>query len=135
MLCIGTLMAIAIVDAKSGVIPDVLSYSFLLLAFIQSMTSGTPSLFPATIGGGFFAAQWVGSRGRWIGSGDIIVGAGIGFLLNDVTLIVFALAVAYVVGAVIASVLLLSHRVTFKSRLAFAPFLAAGTIVAWTWGK
>ena len=145
-LCLWLLLLIAIVDCRTGMIPDALNIPFVLLAFLYSVLWWHVGIwfFPvfvtlvfqgALIGGGFFAVQWLVSRGRWVGSGDVILGTGIGFLLTDPLLVILALGVSYILGAVVASVLLLMGKVTRKSHLPFGPYLVAGTFVTLFWGE
>jgi prepilin signal peptidase PulO-like enzyme (type II secretory pathway) len=89
----------------------------------------------AVIGGGFFAIQWIISRGKFVGSGDIILAAGIGAFLGDEYLLLLAMSFAYVLGAIIAGGLLLSGLKKRESHIALAPFLIVGTLVVFLWGE
>lgn len=129
------LLLIAVADAETHLIPDALAVPFILAAVLWSFLAGTFSTIPALIGGGFFALQWVLSRGRWVGSGDIGLGLGLGFLAGSVTNIFLALGVAYVVGAIVASGLLLLGRKKRSDAVAFAPFLAAGGFIVVFFGE
>ena len=93
----------------------------------------TGAAFGALIAGGFFAAQYVVSRGTWIGGGDIRLGVLMGLLLGwERTL--FALFVAYVGGAFISVLILAAKKGDRKTQLPFGAFLAPATIVALLWG-
>jgi prepilin signal peptidase PulO-like enzyme (type II secretory pathway) len=129
------LLLIAIIDAQVQGIPDVLNFALLIVAGVYAFVAGTFELLPPLITGGFFFLQWAVSRGRWTGSGDIILGAGIGLLLPTVGHALLMLACSYILGASVATVLLLSGRSKRTDHLAFAPFLAMGTLTVLLWGN
>jgi prepilin signal peptidase PulO-like enzyme (type II secretory pathway) len=79
--------------------------------------------------GGVFMAQHLLSRGRWVGGGDVgmgvFLGAALGFQYG-----IWAIGLAYVIGAIFAIFLLATKKATTKSQIPFGPFLAiAGWIV------
>lgn len=130
------LVAIALYDGQWSLIPDeytlalaLSAAAFVLLAH-QSLIA---SLIGLAAGAAFFGAQFLFSRGRWVGSGDIMLGAALGLLLGWPRLLV-ALFVAYMIGGIIASVLLLTHRRRSGQTLPFGPYLALGAFVGWLWG-
>ncbi len=144
-LSLWLLLLIAVSDGRTGLIPDALSIPFILCAFLRAIvwvSAGVwswPALlmlvFPgALIAGGFFAFQWIISRGRWVGSGDILLATGIGFLLTDPAQVILALGLAYVLGAAVAVVLLARGIKERGGRLAFGPFLALGAFIVFVWG-
>ena len=129
-LCLWLLLLIAIVDAYTQTISDLLNIPFVLLAIGYSSALGQLSIAGIALGAGFFGVQWVASRGKWLGSGDIILGAGMGALLGSWQHVVACLFLIYVGGAVIASVMLLSGYVKRGQYVAFAPFIVLGTMVS-----
>ncbi|HLD20073.1 MAG TPA: prepilin peptidase [Patescibacteria group bacterium] len=86
------------------------------------------------IGAGFFAVQFVVSRGRWIGGGDIRLG-----LLMGITLglphVITALVIAYIGGSIISVALLTLKKVQWKSEIPFGTFLACATLVTVLFGE
>lgn len=70
----------------------------------------------------------------WIGSGDILLGAAIGLLLGlHGTLL--TLFLAYVIGAVIVSILIVAGRVGESRTIAFGPFLSLAALTALLFGE
>jgi len=122
-------LSVTIMDAQTGYISDYLSFPFLIFSIVYALFFPPLPLIAPFLGGAFFALQWGMSRGRWVGSGDIIIGAGMGFLLRDWRLLVVALFVAYIIGAVTAFALILLKKKTVKDRLPFVPFLFIATMV------
>lgn len=84
---------------------------------------------------GFFGAQWLVSRGKWIGVGDIWLGAMIGAVLGRWPLSVIALYMSYVVGAVVVGALFVGGVVKKGMRVPFAPALATGLLIALWFGN
>ena len=124
------LLLIAIFDAESQRIPDLFNGLFFVFASAFVLLTGTFDPSGLLLGVGFFGSFWLLSHGRSMGSGYIILGAGIGMLLGGWRTMLASLFFAYVIGACVAITLLLLKKKTRKDRLAFAPFLAIGTLLA-----
>lgn len=131
-LAIAVLGALFLIDLKYGVVPDAVTLpaiaAFIPLSTFVSHIPWQAVALGGAIGAGFFFLQWAVSRGRWVGSGDIRLGALSGVLLGWKGLLA-ALLVAYVSGAVVSLFLLATKRVTMKSKVPFGPFLAGATIL------
>ena len=81
----------------------------------------------------FFFFQWFVSRKRWIGAGDIWLGAVLGAVLGW-PIAGVALYFAYLFGGGLALFLLLTKKIKAGARVPFAPALIAGTMAAMWWG-
>jgi len=122
---------ISLIDMQMQRIPDALNIPFFLIAALYHILFVVPiDIIAPLIGVLFFGAQWLVSGGRWIGSGDIILIAGIGLLAGSWPLMLITLLCAYGMGALVAAGLLLQGKKKRNDTLAFAPFLAAGLLVA-----
>lgn len=131
------LVAITVYDWRWSLLPD--SFSIVLGVFgaVFALTHGLGWLdvvLGGVVGAGFFGAQFALSRGRWVGSGDILLGGALGLLLGW-RMFGLALLLSYFIGAIIASILLLLRRDKMTSTIPFGPFLAIGGFVAWLWGQ
>ena len=124
------LLIISVIDARTQGIPDIFSILFIATAFLYSGFSGWLDPIAILIGFGFFGSQWIISRGKWIGSGDVFLSIGLCALLGQINLVIFMLFSSYIFGAIVASALLLSGRITRQSYIAFGPFLALGTLLS-----
>jgi len=129
------LLIISVIDAKTQGIPDVLNVPFVILTILYAIITGPFPVIPPLIAAGFFFAQWKLSGGKWVGSGDIILAAGLGFLLGGISDVVLMLGISYIAGAIVAVLLLVMKKKRKKNHLAFGPFLAAGTLVVLLWGE
>src|SRR3989338_4022153 len=90
-------------------------------------------LLAAIIGGGFFWLQYVISQGRWIGGGDIRLGALMGLMLGWQMLLV-ALFIAYLCGAAVGLVLISAGKKKMSSAIPFGTFLSLAAFVAFLFG-
>lgn len=140
-VALAALAVLAVIDARTEVVPDVVSIPAIgITATLQLVAAGAWALLRVpmllvtmVLGGGWFVLQRLLSRGRWVGDGDIRVGALMGALL-PLPLLGIAFASAYIVGGAWAAVLLLTRRAARGAHIPLVPFLAIGTTVAVFWG-
>lgn len=126
------LATLFVYDLRYMEIPDWVVIPFALWLGIYNSVFAPYSLssvlLAVAVGMGFFGIQYAVSRGRWIGSADILVGGIMGLLLGW-PLVVVALLLAYVLGGAVAVVLLLLKKRTRKDRLPLASFLCAASFI------
>lgn len=125
------LLFIFLYDLLYQLILDSVTLPLMPMVFVLSLVRGMEwksVLLGALVGGGFFAAQYMVSRGKWIGGGDIRLGVLMGLMLG-LGVTVVALFLAYIVGACVAVYLLLAKRADLQSKVAFGTFLTAATVV------
>ncbi|MSU76352.1 prepilin peptidase [Patescibacteria group bacterium] len=117
----------------------VLLYQFVLFSDNSSMQLTLWSADPESylLGGGiiglFFLVLSAISGGRWLGGGDIKLGALIGLILGWPYALV-AIILSYLIGTFYAVVLLASRRADMKSSIAFGPAMVAGYFIAVFYG-
>lgn len=124
------LIALFVFDYRWLVLPDQLTLPLCVLAILFNIGLGVNavSLFAgAMVGGGLYFGLWAISRGAWVGSGDIRMGTMMGLMVGFPA-IMFALYVSYLVGGVVALVLLLSGKKQHGSTLPMGTFLSIGTL-------
>ena len=145
------LIAISVYDYRHKIIPDGLSYTFIILSFLSALyiflTGGVYlNLLAGIIISLPFFLLWLVSRGAWMGFGDVKLALGIGFLLgipSGIYAIVLAFWIGGLVGIILLSLsaiskkavnnnqlLILGKRFTIKSEIPFGPFLILGTFLA-----
>ncbi len=112
--------------ASNMIMPTLFSPQYIFPAELNLFIA---ALIPSS----FFGAQYVLSRGLWIGSGDIFLGAMMGCMLGFPQVIV-ALFLAYCSGALVGSALLLGGKKTRKSEIPFGTFLTASTMLMLFYG-
>lgn len=109
-------------------LPDRITIPAIVAAFVWNVALGrdfADLVYGAVAVGGFFLAQYLVSRGTWVGGGDVRFGILLGALLGFVGGVA-ALGVAYGLGAIVAIFLLVSGKATRKTALPFGTFLAVG---------
>jgi prepilin signal peptidase PulO-like enzyme (type II secretory pathway) len=87
------------------------------------------------IGGFFFLVQFVISRGKWVGGGDIRLGILVGAAFGRLDYLLLILMVSYFIGSLVAVPLLLMKKKGWKSELPFGVFLAISSIVCLFFGQ
>ncbi len=140
IVVISALVAIFVYDAKYMEIPDEISIptSVIVAVLNYFIYKNLESIiFGATIGVMFFLIQFIISRGKWIGGGDIRMGLLIGVLLGPQKAI-FAIFLSYFVGA-IYSIPIIVNKYFNKNKiekeelnqniLPLAPFLVIGILM------
>lgn len=135
MVVMALLAVLVVYDLKHKILPDVFMYP--LIAFsafygLQHVTTWYGVLMVA-LSGVVVAAPlfllWAGSRGRWMGFGDVKLAVAMGFLLG-MYLGFSALWYGFILGAIYGVTLLMLGKVRAKSEVAFGPFLVLGTLIA-----
>ena len=126
----GTLVA-AVVDARTGYIPDALTRTtaFAALALAASSGNAVHACGGAFAVGGALLALHLLTRGRGLGLGDVKLGTAIGVGFGP-SAGLFALGAAFVAGGAYAAWLLATRRARRGDAIRFGPFLAAGTFAA-----
>lgn len=149
------LVALIAYDVRHTLIPLPFVYALWVFAAVSAVVGAlalqsTAPVLDAAFGmvcvGGFFAALSILTRGRGMGIGDAYVGGAIGLMLGSASGIVAAILAVWI-GAVWGLVLIaVAHslrvfhrtyglrRVTLKTEIPFAPFLALGAMIAFATG-
>lgn len=87
------------------------------------------------IGVGFFALQYLLTKGKGIGLGDLRIGIFMGATLAHWSSLCLALAFSYFIGSLVSLVLIAFEKKKFKSPVPLGPFLAAGTFIIFLFGQ
>jgi len=86
------------------------------------------------MGGGFFLIQFLVSRGKWIGGGDIRLGFLMGFSLGYPSHLILAILAAYFIGSVTGLSLIIFKKKKWNSEVPLGVFLTSATIFTIFWG-
>jgi len=146
LIVVSSFITIFVYDSKYMEIPDGISiptavliaiFNFIVYKDIQSI------LFGATFGAMFFIVQFIISKGKWIGGGDIRMGLIIGILFGAQQAVV-AIFLSYFIGA-IYSIPILVNKYFNKNKienmeidqniLPLAPFLVIGSLLVLFFSK
>lgn len=137
LVAVSFFIILFVYDSETYIVPDSVSLPAIVIIFLLNLAGGkdwVSLLAGAALGGGWFLAQFLLSRGRWVGGGDIRLGLLLGVLLGWPK-VVLGLMIAYVGGSIIAVGLVLSRRAKFGSRLPFAAFLLPAGLITWLYGN
>ncbi len=92
------------------------------------------SIITMALAGVFFGAQYLITRGKGLGEGDIWLGVFLGAVFYNVLELSVSILSAYFIGAVIGVGLLLTRNKKWGSKLPLGVFLSIGAIIALFWG-
>ena len=139
-----TLMIAAFVyDAKWMELPDEFTLPAIVVALVWLIVRwvgygesalAITQLINAMLFGGFFLLLWLGSRGAWLGDGDIRLAILMGLLLTP-TQLVIAIFMSYLLGSIVGLSLIGLKLKTRKDAIAFGPFLIAGMYIGLIFGE
>lgn len=124
------LIIMFVYDLRYYLILDKVSLPLMLVAALGSWlllrVDPLQLLYGAVAVGGFFLLQFMLSRGKWIGGGDIRLGVVMGLMLGWPQVLV-ALFIAYCFGSVVGIGLVLTRQKRWQSQVPFGTFLTAAT--------
>ncbi|WP_334100815.1 A24 family peptidase [Thermotoga petrophila] len=118
------LIAISLIDLETYLIPDYLNFTVLIFSFVVALrTSFLEHLISFLIVTIMFLILKAMYRDG-LGTGDVILAMGIGFLLSPVPSI-FAILIASISG-ILYALIKGKGKMDIKTRIPFGPFLALG---------
>ncbi|MBT3230442.1 prepilin peptidase [Candidatus Uhrbacteria bacterium] len=131
------LLIIFIYDYKYSIILDRFSVPAIGVAIVFNVILGASSmemLLSGLLIGAFFAFQFLVSRGRWVGSGDIRMGLLIGVLFGA-KLGIVALLLSYILGAFAGVFLIVFKKRKLESHVPFGTFMTLAMILTLFFGE
>lgn len=137
LVIVGFLVIIFVYDLKYYLILDKIILPAVLFAVACSFFLNYSILnlfFAALLGGGFFLLQFLVSKGRWIGGGDIRLGFLMGIILGWPHILT-ALFVAYLLGSIISLALLFFGKKSWTDKVPFGTFLTVATFLTMLYGQ
>lgn len=137
---ISCLIVIFFADAKYRIIPDSIQIGLFLFSLIFVSIKGLhPEIFLNLVKASFITMLpilflFLLTKGKGMGFGDVKLAFTMGLLLG-VPLGLLAIYIGFLIGAVIGLILMINGKKGLKSKIAFGPFLVAGTAITLFWGK
>ena len=131
------LILIFIYDLRWQSVPMIFVWPFTVIIFFLNIILGIlwwQLVIVGAVGVLFFLVQFLLTRGRGVGEGDIWLGLLMGVALARFDLLVLALVLSYFIGAIISVSLLVRHKKKLKSKIALGPFLVSGTLISLIFG-
>ena len=134
-------LVIFVADLKYQIIPDEMLVSAVLAIVIYHLISTPLSwmflfnhLTSGIAGAGFFLGIYALTRGRGIGFGDVKLTFLLGLFLGFPGILI-GLYGAFLTGAAVSSILIISGKKHWGQRIAFGPFLIFGTVTSFFFGN
>ncbi len=137
-IILATLLFIFVYDIKYLRIEDTVLLPAAGLVLILNWAVGyslVGILIAILVAVAFFALQYFATRGKGLGLGDLRIGLFMGAALGNWPVLLVALLIAYVIGALVSSFLVFLGKKGFKSQIPLGPFLAVGTAIALFFGQ
>jgi len=137
-LLIITLLVVFVYDLRWQLVPMIFVWPMTVVLFAIGVLLGVAwwqLLFYAAIGALFFLVQYVITRKKGVGEGDIWLGVLLGIVFPYSNLLLFLVVASYGLGSVISVFLLGFRKKGWKSQIALGPFLALGAIITLFWGE
>lgn len=137
LLISAVMLVVAIVDFKYYLIPTTLVFAGSLTALFYNFFFLRSEVFVSYVIAAFGAALFFGAivvvtRGRGMGSGDIVLAFLMGMVLGFEK-VILAIFMAFFIGAVASLFLIFTGRKKFKQTIAFGPFLVLGFYISLWW--
>jgi len=133
---ISVMIIVFIYDLRWFLILDKVTLPASLLVFLFNLYLGMSwqnLLISGIIGGSFFLLQFLVSKGKWIGGGDVRLGLLMGLALGWPGILV-ALLMAYIIGSIVGVFLLLLKKKKWNSEVPLGIFLSAATVATLFFG-
>lgn len=133
------LLTLFVFDARWYILPDEITVSGIVLALLlNGFVLGVgwwPMVVASALGTAWFGWQYAVSRGKWVGSGDIRLGALMGAMLGSWQSLLVALVLAYCLGSAAAVYLLVRKQKGWGSQFPFGTVLTISTCGSLLWGS
>lgn len=81
-------------------------------------------------GGLFFLSQYLLTRGKGLGEGDIYLGILLGAIFSFSISLFAAIFIAYILGSLIGIILMILNKKSWSSKLPLGVFLSLGAIIS-----
>lgn len=133
-----TLVIIFVYDARWRLVPLKVVWfmgALILLLNIILGISPVTELFFTAVGIVFFLVQYLITKKKGIGEGDIWLGGLLGAAFPSGRLLFLIMFLSYGLGAIISLILVSGAKRGWKSKIALGPFLASGAIITLIWGE
>ncbi|MDO8513160.1 MAG: prepilin peptidase [bacterium] len=144
LLIVSFLVVLFVYDLRKYLVPDEIVWPAIILTVIFQVLAiqfipdyrlnWMDLLLGGLIGAGVPALLSIPSKGKWMGYGDIAIGALLGLVLGY-PLAIVGLFMAFCAGGLVGVVLILAGYKKLTSAVPFGPFLTAGTFAALLYGE
>jgi prepilin signal peptidase PulO-like enzyme (type II secretory pathway) len=145
LLCLIGFIALAVYDLRWYILPNRILYPLFTLILAQilivSLFLGggrsiiVSSFWGILIGGGIFYVLYQVSGAKWIGGGDVKLGALLGIIVGGPLNAILFLFLASLTGSLVFTPLLASGKVKRTTLIPFGPFLLVSAVIVRLFGS
>ena len=138
-------MALVVYDLRWYLLPNRIVYPLSmiagLMAIVKISVSDEPvyaflsTVLAVVLGGGIFYLLFQVSNGKWIGGGDVKLGAVLGLVVGAPANALLVIFLASLLGSIVSLVLIASKRRKKSSLIPFGPFLIAAAVITVLFGS
>ncbi|MFA6994893.1 MAG: prepilin peptidase [Patescibacteria group bacterium] len=136
-LVVITMIVVFVYDYRWQLVPMTIVWPMSGVIFILNLILGIywlNLLFFIVLSAGFFLIQYLITKKKGIGEGDIWLGVLLGVIFPQAGSLLLILLISYGLGALVGLTLMIGHKKGWKSSIALGPFLAVGAIITLIWG-
>lgn len=137
-LIIATLIIVFVYDLRWQLIPLNVLWPLSVLVLVLNIFSGLDWRFSLLYGllfAAFFGLQYLITKKKGMGEGDIWLGLFLGLAFPDWGELLMIVLIAYCLGALVGLFLIAKQKKGWRSKIAFGPFLAFGAIITLIWSE
>ncbi len=137
-LLISGLIVIFVYDLRWQLVPMMLVWPMIVVMFIVNLLLGIiwwQIIVLAVVGASFFLIQYLVTKKKGVGEGDIWLGLLLGISFPSFAQFLLLIILAYGLGSLISFGLLMLKQKGWKSKVALGPFLAGAAIITLFWGE
>jgi len=143
LIVLAGFIVLALFDFKKFLLPFLIVKPLLVISLLTLTVclffAKDPSnyffhLISGLVLGGMLYLLYIFSDGKWLGGGDVSIGALIGFQLSSPTFIPIVLLISSIGGLLFLVILNRIKKVAFKAKIPFGPFLMFGCLIAVLFG-
>jgi len=137
-LLIITLVIIFVYDLRWQLIPMTLIWPMCFIFFILNLFLGfslSTLLLSGLIAVAFFWIQYIITKKKGLGEGDIWLGLMLGLSFPGLDQLLLILVLSYGLGSLVGLGLMAIKKKSGKTKIALGPFLAFGAIITLIWGE
>jgi len=135
---ISVMLIVLIYDLRWYLISNLVIVPAVIVIFVLNIVLGVSwyySLLMAILSCGFFLAQYLITKKRGLGEGDIWLGFLLGIIFSQVAIWWLMIIISYFLGSVVGLTLMMIGRKKWGSKLPLGVFLASGTIIVLLYGE
>lgn len=132
-----TLIIVFVYDFRWQLVPMMVVWPMTVIVMVLNLLLGFSILELITygfIGVAFFLIQYIITKKKGLGEGDIWLGLFLGLAYPSGAYLFSIMCISYTIGALTSLVLLIGEKKAWKSKIALGPFLALGAIITLIWG-